>query len=220
MSATAIAELKAAQQARAAKIAEAAPNGNGGGVADDLIDAPNSPNGLQNMMPSLGRLLPPVTAKDVVISYAHGQPGKNADVDNIASVLQDVTVAETSRLRDMAELAATRGNQTLQQVIPGFDQLPTWAKKYLSRRADNPAYFGNALHQMVEKSLTDSGLDRTLRLQIRQPLAGGAPDYQFTFPNGEIAVFDLTTPKEAGKIVRKYLQDATLFLVEILHPGP
>ncbi|MGH7137846.1 MAG: hypothetical protein ACREHD_19015, partial [Pirellulales bacterium] len=95
VSASAIAELKAAQKARAALVAEAAPNGNSGGLADDLIDRPNSPNGLQNMMPSLGRLRPPVTAKDVVISYAHGQPGKNAVVDNIASVLQDVTVAET-----------------------------------------------------------------------------------------------------------------------------
>jgi hypothetical protein len=223
VSAVTLKELKAARAVKDAELnvlrgnpgSPRVPNGganSSGGVLDGI---------LSNFSPAqIAKFARKVLTADIRVDYLKGAKGASPIVDKIADVLQQASAEQATKLRMMADLAANRGAKPLEQVIPDFQNLSANTKSYLRGNPNNLGGYGRSLHDLLEEALREAGQLRALRLTERASVPGGIPDYQYTFPNGSYALFDLTGKGSAGKILKKYNQADAVFLVELIHPGP
>ncbi len=163
-----------------------------------------------------------VNVNDIGVVFEKGARGVVAEVDEVAGIIQNVTANQATELRQLAEIAASRGTQSLEEVIPNFNNLPASVRLFLrtpSSHAFYKARFGTALQHMAEGALTESGATAQYGLIFRRGAVGGIPDVQMSLSNGTRAVLDWTTPGMAGKI-GKYDANDVSFLIELLQPGP
>ncbi|ANR79226.1 hypothetical protein BBB57_13725 [Kosakonia sacchari] len=135
--------------------------------------------------------------------------GGHRAVDRAAAEL-DTAAQRASRLLDRGGHMNTAWGKIYQRWANN-QYVPQWLKN-VSR--------GNAIQQITDRLTLNN---RYLTdIDIKRNVTGSwwgnlRPDYHATLPNGKVAVFDITTPGQAPKIMKYNVDGVTDFLINILY---
>jgi hypothetical protein len=165
--------------------------------------------------------LGPFTRESITAFFQKGKRGVNFLVDEVADLVQNVTIDAANELRRLSELVANRGESSIDDIIPNWDTLPEQVKNLFRTPPTSKTYrmaFGNALDASVKARLQQSGAMAKYEMSFDVPWLG-KPDIRIRLNDGTYYVIELHTRRQFGKGIDKYDTDDVSFIVEILYPS-